>query len=223
MEGAVEDDDARPPGRRARDLDGVLDRLRSRVEKDRLRFGLARPELVEPAAQLHVRLVGADHEALVEVAVDLFVDRRDHGRWAVAEVLAGDSAGEVEELAAVDVPDARALGAGDDERGRRDAAGDVALARCEDPVGGAGSFFHGHRRLDYLRAMRCVQAAAASQCEAIGVRGYEMRGVRRGSSRTCRTAARCRSGSASRRRVPGTPRDARRRTRCRRRPIPSGQ
>ena len=74
--------------------------------------------------------------------VDLLVDRRDDGRRSVAEVLAGDPAGEVEELAAVDVPDARALGAGDDERGRRDAAGDVALARCEDLVGGAGSFFH---------------------------------------------------------------------------------
>ena len=78
-------------------------------------FGGRRPELVEPAADLDVRLVRPDHEALVEVAVDLLVDRGHNGRRAVAEVLAGDAAGEIEELAAVDVPDAGAFGAGDDE------------------------------------------------------------------------------------------------------------
>ena len=79
MEGAVEDDDARPAGRRARDLDGVLDRLGARVEEERLGRGVAGPELVEPAAEVDVRLVRPDHEALVEVAVDLLVDRRDDG------------------------------------------------------------------------------------------------------------------------------------------------
>jgi hypothetical protein len=43
----------------------------------------------------------------VEVAVDLLVDRSDDRGRAVPEVLAGDAAGEVEELSAVDVPDAR--------------------------------------------------------------------------------------------------------------------
>jgi hypothetical protein len=60
----------------------------------------------------------------------------------VAEVLAGDPAGEVEELAPVDVPDARPLGPVDDQSGSRDSAGDVALARCEDPIGGAGVLLH---------------------------------------------------------------------------------
>jgi hypothetical protein len=46
----------------------------------------------------------------VEVAVDLVVDRRDDARRAVAEVLAGDAAGEVEELSASQTraPSARA-------------------------------------------------------------------------------------------------------------------
>ena len=51
----------------------------------------ARRELGEPAADLHVRLVHADHEALVEVAVDLRVDGVDDGRQVVAEVRAADA------------------------------------------------------------------------------------------------------------------------------------
>jgi hypothetical protein len=47
----------------------------------------------------------------VEIAVDLLVDGGDDGGRSVAEVLAGDPAREVEKLPAVDVPDARALGA----------------------------------------------------------------------------------------------------------------
>ena len=80
----------------------------------------ARPRLVEQPADLDVRLVHPDHEALVEVAVDLLVNRR--GSEAVAGVLAAEPAGEVDVLAAVDVPDPGALRARDDERGGRDAA-----------------------------------------------------------------------------------------------------
>ena len=50
----------------------------------------------------------------MEVAVDLLVDRRR--REAVAGVLAPEPAGEVDVLAAVDVPDACAFRAVDDER-----------------------------------------------------------------------------------------------------------
>src|SRR5439155_20727998 len=46
----------------------------------------------------------------------------------VAEVLAGDSAREVEELAAVGVPHGRTFGSGDDEIGRRDPARHELLA-----------------------------------------------------------------------------------------------
>ena len=90
--------------------------------------------LGEPAADLDVRLVGADHEALVQEAVDLLVDRRHHRREAVARVLAGDPAREVEVERPVGRLDLRALGARDDQAGRRDAPRDEALARFEDVV-----------------------------------------------------------------------------------------
>jgi hypothetical protein len=128
VEGAVEDDDPRSAGGGARDLDRVLDRLGARVDEQRLRFARARPELVEPPCNLDVRLVHPDHEALVQVAVDLLVDGAHHRLRVVAEVLAGDPTGEVEELPPVGVPDRCALRAGHDEIGRRDPARDVALA-----------------------------------------------------------------------------------------------
>jgi hypothetical protein len=72
----------------------------------------------------------------VEVAVDLLVHRPDDRRVAVAEVLAGDAAAEVEVLAALRVPDAGAPGAADDEVGPRDAARHEALARVLHAIGG---------------------------------------------------------------------------------------
>ena len=141
MEGVVEDDDGGPPGRRAGDLDGVLDRLGARVDEDRLLLlAGARRQLGEAAAHLDVRLVDADHEALVEVLVGLRLDRVDDGREAVAGVLAADAAGEVDERAAVDVGDAGAVGVRDDELRRRDAGAHVAGALGEDAVvrGGLG-------------------------------------------------------------------------------------
>ena len=95
----------------------------------------ARRELGEPAADVDVRLVDADHEALVEVLVRLPVDRLDDRREAMPGVLAADAAGEVDERAPVDVGDARALGVRDDEPRRRDPARHVALALGEDPLG----------------------------------------------------------------------------------------
>ena len=67
---------------------------------------VAGPELGQPAADLDVGLVHPDHEALVEEAVGLLVDRADDVLGAVAEVLAGDAAAEVDELPPVGVPDA---------------------------------------------------------------------------------------------------------------------
>ena len=136
VERAVEDDDARAAGRGTRDLDGVLDRLRARVQEDRLRRRLAGPELVELLGDRDVRLVGADHEALVQEAVDLLVDRPHDGRVPVAEVLAGDAAAEVEVLATLGVPDARAPGPRDDEVSARDAARHEALARVLHAIRG---------------------------------------------------------------------------------------
>src|SRR5581483_1781187 len=79
----------------------------------------------------------ADHEALVQVPVDLLVDGADDRRRAVAEVLAGDAAGEVEVLAAVGVPDARAPRARDDEVARRDPPWDVPLPIRENVLRGS--------------------------------------------------------------------------------------
>jgi hypothetical protein len=136
VEGAVEDEDAAPARGGARDLDRVLDRLGARVDEDRLRRGLARPELVELLGHVDVALVGADHEALVQVAVDLLVDRPHDRRVPVPEVLAGDAAGEVEVLPAFRVPDPRAPGAGDHEVGARDAPRHEALACLLHALGG---------------------------------------------------------------------------------------
>ena len=112
----------------AGDLDRVLDRLRAGVDEQRLRLAFAGPQLVQPPADLDVRLVHPDHEALVQVAVDLLVHRADDGLGVVPEVLARDPAREVEELAPVRVPDAGAFRPRDHEVRRRHAARDEALA-----------------------------------------------------------------------------------------------
>ncbi len=137
VERVVEDDHGGPAGRGPRDLDGVLDRLRARVEENRaLLLPRARGELGEPAADLDVRLVHPDHEALVQVAVDLLMDRGDRRRQPMAGVLATEPAGEVDVLATVDVPDPRALGPVDDERRCRDPARHVSLTRCDHALAG---------------------------------------------------------------------------------------
>src|SRR4029079_14805746 len=136
VKGTVEDDDRGSAARRARSLDGVLDGLRARVQEDALLL-LATPgrELCEAAADLHVRLVHSDHEALVEVAVGLFVDRRYHRGQPMAGVLAAEPPGEVDVGVAVDVLDARALGTGDDERRSGHARSNVSLSRAQNLLG----------------------------------------------------------------------------------------
>jgi hypothetical protein len=136
VEAVLEHDHCRAAGGCARDLDRVLDRLGPRVDEDRLALARAGRVLCETTAQLDIRLVRADHEALVEEGVDLLVDRGDDGAEAVARVLAGDPAGEVEVDRAVDCLDLRSLGATDDEPRRRDSAGDVPPPGFEQVVGG---------------------------------------------------------------------------------------
>ena len=110
MEAAVEDDHRAAPGERARDLHRVLDGLGAGADQQRLVLAVAaaRRQLGEPAADLDVRLVHRDHEALVQVAVGLRVDRGDDLRRVVAEVQAAEAAGEVDERRAVGVGDRRA-------------------------------------------------------------------------------------------------------------------
>src|SRR5204862_5842793 len=93
-------------GRGAGDLDRVLDGFGAAVQEQALlRLARARRELGESAADLDVRLVYPDHEALVEVRVDLLVHGRDGGRQPVARVLAAEAAREVDVRLAVDVLD----------------------------------------------------------------------------------------------------------------------
>ncbi len=135
MEGVVERDDGGASGCPAGDLHRVLDRLGARVHEDRaLLPAAARRELRQPLADLDVRLVDADHEALVQVPVRLLLDRLDDGRVAVAGVLAADAAGEVDVRAPVGVGDPSALGVRDDELRRRHPGSDVASAVGEDPL-----------------------------------------------------------------------------------------
>ena len=92
-------------------------------------------ELAELAADVDVGLVGGDHEALVQVLVDLRVDRLDHRLGVVPEVLAADAAGEVEVADAVGALDVRAVGGDGDDGRRADAARDPALAGGQQCVG----------------------------------------------------------------------------------------
>src|SRR5438552_5904781 len=74
------------------------------------------------------------------------MDRGDDGFLSVADVLAADAAREVEVFAAVDVPDAGAFGALDDDRGGADSPRDVPVAGFVDALGGAAfSEAHGAR------------------------------------------------------------------------------
>ena len=108
--------------------------------------------LGEPAAELDIRLVRADHEALVQEAVDLLVDRGDDRREAVAGVLAGDPAGEVEVDRAVGRLHLRPVCTGDDELRSRDTSRDVAGTRLEDVV--SHTLPEGHRAILSCRRAR---------------------------------------------------------------------
>ena len=106
------------------------------VDEDRLLLGApAGRQLGQAPADVDVRLVEADHDALVEIAVDLLVHRRDRRRQAVAGVLTADPAREVDVLLAVDVLDPDALGPRDHDRRSRHATGDVALLLLDQALG----------------------------------------------------------------------------------------
>ena len=147
MKGVVEDDDRRPAGRDARDLDGVLDRFGAGVDEQRALLTAATGrEVRESLAHLDVRLVHPDEEALMKVAVGLLLDRLDDGRVAVTGVLAADAAREVDVRTPVDVRDARPLGLRDDELGRHDSRRDVTRAALGDVFRG-GSLLEWHRAI----------------------------------------------------------------------------
>ena len=139
VESVVEDDDRGTTCGSARELDRVLHGLGSGIHEDRFLLGAcARRELRQAAAHLDVRLVHADHEALMEIAVGLLVDGVDDRTEAVTGVLTGNPAREVEERSPVDRRDPRALCGRDDEPRSGDAAGDVPRPVRQDPLGRSG-------------------------------------------------------------------------------------
>ena len=146
VERSAEDEDGGTAGRRARDLDRVLDGLRAAIQENASLVGApARRDLGEQAAHLDVGFVHPDHEALVQIAVELLADRLNRGREPVAGVLAAEAAGEVDVRAPVCVLDPRAFGAGDDERRRGYPARDVPFAGLDHRLG-RGRLTQGHGR-----------------------------------------------------------------------------
>ncbi len=143
MERVLEDDDTGPAGRRACDLDRVLDGLCARVDENRALLAAAGRELPEPPANLDVRLIGADDDALVQVALGLLLDGLDD-RWVpVAQVLTANSSCEVDERATVDVGDSRSLCLRDDEAWGRDSWRDVSCTVRRNSLR-LGALPHGH-------------------------------------------------------------------------------
>ena len=92
--------------------------------------------LVEAPAGLDVGLVHADHEALVQVLIELRPHRLDGRAEAVADVLATEAAREVDVGLAVDVGEPGARGPGH-EKGRS-ANGAERPDRRIDPTGEDG-------------------------------------------------------------------------------------
>ncbi len=89
---AREGDDCRTPGRRAGNLDGVLDCFRARCHKQSLLGEITRRQPIEPLGQVEVRLVGSDVKAGVGKLAQLPCDGLDDARMPVSRVENGDSA-----------------------------------------------------------------------------------------------------------------------------------
>ena len=105
MERSAEADHRRPAGVRARDLDGVLHRLRAGAEEDRLLGSVAWRQLAQPLSELDVRLVHHHLEGRVRDAVELLAHRGHDVRVVVADVHDANAADEVDVAAALGIPD----------------------------------------------------------------------------------------------------------------------
>ena len=120
---ALETDDGRPPGVRARRLHRVLHRFGAAVGQQRLLGEGAGCHLVQQLAHAHVRFVGAHQRAHVHELLRFLVHRLDDGGRAVADGQRADAAHEVDEGVAVDVVHERAFRALDHDIGRLTEAG----------------------------------------------------------------------------------------------------
>jgi hypothetical protein len=93
----------------ARDLDGVLDGLRTGVEEYRLLREVAGGMFGEQLCDPHVTLIGRDGEHDVRELAQLCRRRRYHGVVGVSDRHDADAGTEVDELVAVDVHDNRTV------------------------------------------------------------------------------------------------------------------
>src|SRR4051794_39612167 len=110
--------------------------------------------LVQPAACLDVGLVHADHEALMQVLVELCPHRVYRGTETMAQVLPAEPAGEVDVRLAVDVGDARAFSTSDGQGRGVHTARDVPAARLHHTIG-RGPFRRRHGAILYKDSRFC--------------------------------------------------------------------
>jgi hypothetical protein len=176
VKSSVERDHARSPRVRPCDLHGVLGRLRSRCEQNRLVRGVA-DEAGKPRRQLDVRFVHRHLKAGVGDAIELLTHRVDHAWMAMPSVEHADAAREVQVFLAVGIPQASAFGARREGRmGVRKAAWHVEVACRHGPV----SRFHQRHRSASLR----IALHNASTCErSVGSAPIETRTIQRPCSR----------------------------------------
>ena len=107
---ALEHDDARPPGRVAGDVDGVLHGFGARVGQEGFLREVAGRDPIQDLGQGHVRLGGGHERAGVDVPIELVLHRIDHTGRSVARVDHPDPAREIQKHVAVHIVDHGALG-----------------------------------------------------------------------------------------------------------------
>jgi hypothetical protein len=128
----VEDHHGVAAGGPAGDLDRVLHRLGAGVEQRRALVVIAGGEPVELLADLHVALVGGDHEAGVGERRDLLDDPVNDQFGAVADRGHRDPGAEVDQRVAVHVHhDPAARGGHEDRQHVAQPARDAALAALQ--------------------------------------------------------------------------------------------
>ncbi len=123
VEGARKGDDTGTPGNQPRDADGILDCFRAGGEEDRLGRARKGRQSVEALGELDIGLVGHDLERGVGEARHLLRRGGDDLGVAVTGIEHADATREVDETAAVLVPEFGIQGAlGKDRRGIGNAA-----------------------------------------------------------------------------------------------------
>src|SRR5260370_5093373 len=95
MESVLKTNDGRPLCVGARDLDGVLDGLGAGVQKDGFLRKIAGSQRVQFFRHGNVAFVGSDGEAEIQVLLELFPDRGEHPRGAVAAIEAPAASDEI--------------------------------------------------------------------------------------------------------------------------------